>query len=281
MAQEADEHSLGRAYVENLFEQFESIHDMVEAVQKESQKLIAGFDVRFLQEAVRRDREAKQVRTLNDYLEPVGWFVPPILDEVQRSNLLEMVDSAHPPEVIIDQLILIAQETAARTIVEAAAASWAFSGRAALLEDALAAHEEGKYSLSIPVFLAQAEGAFIGLLVSAGASSEHRPGLFRRAVPDEIVDLVWQLPITEIILHTHMLSFSAALATQFTESVWTAGGLAALRGRYPSGCLSRHGIMHGIDTDYATRENGVKSLFALDVVRELLDYLEPSNGAGA
>lgn len=281
--------SLARAYVEqamkNLKPFFDSIEEarqpytvLIEETQRLYRGLIEGFNLKFFQDMARRDHEAKQVETLNSFLEDQGWFAPPILDEDQRAALLEMVESKCAPDSVVRQLVEYCVTGVGRAIVEKAACNWAFSGRGTLLEEAFEAHEQGKYSLSIPVLLSQAEGAYIGLLVLGGASQEDRPGLFKGRVPKEIEKFSWDLYPADVVLHTHLRSFSRALSAQFVESVWTEEDLNSLRAKYAMGYLSRHGVMHGIDKDYGSLENGVKALFILDVIRALLDRLRIEDG---
>lgn len=279
--------SIGRAYVEEFFKATEqwrkaldSASGPIEEARRGFAELVNGLipDLKFLQDMVRRDREAKRVEALNSFLEDQGWFVPPILDEEEQEAVAEMVESGNTPDTIIQHLMEWCARGGGREIVETASSNWAFSGREALLKQAFEAHERGKYALSIPVFLSQAEGAFIGGLVSFGFNSENKPGLFKRDMPPEIVNLSGNLYLTEIVLHAHLCSFSGTLSSQLTASVWTEADLKDLRTTYPRGYLSRHGVMHGIDTGYASPENGVKALFVVDVLREFFDYFQTGDG---
>lgn len=258
----------------------DSISGPIEEARRAYTEFVNGFNLEFLQDMVRRDRVAKQVEALNSFLEDEGWFVPPILDEEEQVTLLEMVESGKASDAVIQRLLEWCESGGGREIVETASSNWAFSGREALLEQAFEAHEEGKYALSVPVFLSQAEGAYVGVLVSASTSSKDRPGLFQCREPKAIEDFSGELPLTDVVLHTHLRSFSCALSNQFVKSVWTEKNLEDLRTRYPRGVLSRHGVMHGIDKDYGSLENGVKALFVLDVIRELLDRLRTEDREG-
>lgn len=267
-----DPRSLGRAYVELMMKSVDSDADLVEERRRFCGDFINESNLKFLQDAVQRDREVEQVETLNCYLEDLGWFVPPILDEGERVALLEMTESRDGCDALIQRLLDWCENGGGRNIVETTSSSWAFSGRASLLEEALEAHEEGKYALSIPVFLSQGEGAFSGWLVSLGFD---KPGLFKAAVATAFKNADWQnRDFTEIVLHAHLRSFSDTLSSQFTRSVWTAAQMKDLRTRYSRGYLSRHAVMHGLDTSYASPENSVKALFVIDVLREFFDYFQ-------
>jgi hypothetical protein len=272
--------SIGRAYAEQWMKGVNSFSGAIEEAYKPYNDLVNGFNLEFLQDVVARDREAKQVGALNAFLEDQGWFIPPSLDDKEQVALLKMLESGDASDAVIQCLLEWCKRGGGREIVETASSNWAFSGREALLEQAFEAHEEGKYALSVPVFLSQAEGAYIGVLVSAGAGPKDRPGLFQCCEPKAIAELAWELPITDVILHAHLRSFSCALSNQFVKSVWTEKNLEDLRTRYARGWLSRHGVMHGIDKAYGSLENGVKTLFVLDVIRELLDRLQPKDDEG-
>jgi len=271
--------SLGRAYVEQVMKSLDSVSDLIKEGRRVYREFVNESNLKFLQDAVRRDREVEQVEALNSFLEDQGWFVPPILDEEERVALLEMVKSRNASDALIQRLLEWCERGGGRRIVETASSNWAFSGRAFLLEEAFEAHEEGKHALSIPVFLSQAEGAFIGWLVSLGFRSKNKPGLFKKAVVNKIESFPWEeRDFTEIVLHAHLRSFSRTLSSQFTASVWTAADLKDLRTRYSRGYLSRHGVMHGVDTNYASPENSVKALFVIDVLREFFDYCQTGDG---
>ena len=271
--------SLGRAYVEQVMKSLDSVSDLIEEGRRVYREFVNESNLKFLQDAVRRDREVEQVEALNSFLEDQGWFVPPILDEEERVALLEMVKSRNASDALIQRLLEWCERGGGRRIVETASSNWAFSGRASLLEEAFEAHEEGKHALSIPVFLSQAEGAFIGWLVSLDFRSEDKPGLFKVKVSNAIENISWEEgDFTKIVLHAYLRSLSGTLSSQFTASVWTAADLKDLRAKYPRGYLSRHGVMHGIDTSYASPENGVKALFLIDVLREFFDYCQTGDG---
>lgn len=272
--------SLGRAYVEQMLRSFSSVSDLIEEGWRAYRVFVNESNLKFLQDAVRRDPEVEQIEVLNSFLEDQGWFVPPILDEEEQVALLEMVESGNASDAVIQSLLEWCESGGGRTIVETASSSRAFSGRASLLEEAFEAHEEGKHALSIPVFLSQAEGAFIGWLVSLGFGSD-KPGLFKKKTAGEFKNISWETrDFTEIILAAHMSSFSGTLSSQLTASAWTPADLKDMQTRYPRGFLSRHGVMHGIDTSYASPENGVKALFVIDVLREFLDHFQPEDGQG-
>jgi len=215
---------------------------------------------------------AKGMEDLNGALEKHGWFVPPSLSANEVSRLREMVVMRGEADAAVDLLLELCDSGLSGRIIDAACSHRAFEDRVPLLREGLAAHGEGRYALSIPVLLAQAEGAYLGFLEGKGVSST---GMYKHEewAASEIEALAALLPLGALVSFTALQGFSKTMYEQFTARVLSAAELAALQARFPRGCLSRHAVIHGRDPAYATRENSAKALFIVDSVRALLDAL--------
>ena len=133
-----------------------------------------------------------------------------------------------------------------------------FSERSNLLDQAFSAHENGLYSLAIPVFIAQADGAFKerrGIPLFQNFSSKHNPGfaeilksLKRKDFDSHVIAWREYLPLA--------FHFTTEGVIPFRKSV--VGGVDCSK---PS--FSRHAIMHGITTAYGTRENSLRYISLL------------------
>jgi hypothetical protein len=133
-----------------------------------------------------------------------------------------------------------------------------FSERSGLLSQAFSAHENGLYSLAIPVFIAQADGAFRerrGIPLFEKFRSKHNPDFAKileslKRNDFESHEIAWReyLPLA--------FHFTTAGIIPFRETVEG-------RGNYSRPSFSRHAIMHGLTTAYGTRENSLRYISLL------------------
>jgi hypothetical protein len=118
-----------------------------------------------------------------------------------------------------------------------------YPARAPIFREAFVAHQAGKYILSIPVFLAQADGICIDLLGKKFFSKESNSDapVTRKAV--ESLSVEW---FADVLL----------------EPLKTRGGMSANQREeslYPD-VLNRHRVLHGIDTAYSSKLNSLKAI---------------------
>jgi len=133
-----------------------------------------------------------------------------------------------------------------------------FSERSDLLGQAFSAHENGLYSLAIPVFIAQADGAFRerrGIPLFEKFRLKYNPGFAKileslRRKDFDSHEIAWReyLPLA--------FHFTAEGIIPFREAV--EGG-----GDYSKPSYSRHAIIHGLTTSYGTRENSLRYISLL------------------
>lgn len=115
-----------------------------------------------------------------------------------------------------------------------------FPERRRILQKAFKAHDVGDYELSVPVFLAQADGIakknFGRSILSRKKRSEMRgeiAGIASQGLDESLLSLVLEdLPLTEN-----------------TDST-----------KYHAGDLNRHAVLHGLNTKYATKLNSFKAI---------------------
>ncbi len=225
-----------------------------------------------LADFAKKARFAAEKEELNRVLEPHGWFVPTLLSQDQVADLQRIAVVDKDADAAIVKLIEYSDEGLDKRIVDAAYACKAFKNRRALIGEALEAHIEGRYALSIPVFLAQAEGAYLQTLEKHGISGDM---LFRKSNWDsnDIEALIEELPVSEIVVASTLRGFSTAMYTQFAAKVYSSQDLKSLKNQYSKGFLSRHAVFHGWDESYNSKENSIKALFLLDSIREIIEML--------
>lgn len=128
--------------------------------------------------------------------------------------------------------------------------------RAAVLEDAFQAHREGRYSLSVPVFLAQADG-----LTFDGVQRQ----LFSRKRSKGVTGFVECLPEDDMLtIYWSVFTIEAdAPLTRDTHKL-------------PPGFdgLNRHAVFHGTDPNYGTEVNSLRAVSVLNLASYLLTASE-------
>ncbi len=148
-----------------------------------------------------------------------------------------------------------------------------YPDRASILSDAFDAHSSGKYSLSIPVFLIQADGIGRDVLgtnrdilykkesqrksaLDSRLQSFKVPGLGRLFYPDSI--------------QGRMLS---PLEKQWSLAVTTEEQANSQLSDPFYGPLNRHGVLHGIDTHYPTEVNSCRCILLLGFLLDVRSIL--------
>lgn len=121
-----------------------------------------------------------------------------------------------------------------------------FPHRRSILEAAFAAHESGQYELSVPVFLAQAEGMCQEVL-GTKLFSTNKHGV---PVARESTEALSRMELSEVLL----LPLRAPHGLTASK---------ASRGNWPD-APNRHEILHGLSTDYATPINSYKAISLLE-----------------
>lgn len=124
--------------------------------------------------------------------------------------------------------------------------------RAAIQADAFDAHLQGLYTLSVPVFLAQADG-IVG-------DRFQRKQLFSKSGQHGISPLIKEME-------------PGQLSTMWAEILSGKAEVSANVRDLPAGFagLNRHAVLHGTDLQYGTRYNSLKALSILYMASHLVD----------
>lgn len=121
--------------------------------------------------------------------------------------------------------------------------------RAAIITDAFQAHREGRYSLSIPVMLTQADGVIY---------DKHQRQLFTKKSKAGLKELVLNMPADDLrVIFIEALSVDIPLTRRTQE--------------LPAGFdgLNRHAVLHGTDLNYGTEINGLRAVSILNLASHL------------
>ena len=198
----------------------------------------------------------KQTLKVMQYLFEQGWYLGPQIPIDGIRYLAELIDQGD-----YEEIELAIQRWAEERLEDILAkVKQHFSSRFPIISDAVAAHRKGKYSLSVPVILAQADGI---AYESVGTF------LFRGNPPKEF----------QKYLETFGLSGSPSVVDSFLAPLRSYSTLAKKSSKSvpegKKGHLNRHEVLHGMDTDYATKANSLRAILLVDYllgIREILDH---------
>ena len=172
-----------------------------------------------------------------------GWYPTANMAAMQVAHLAgELEDPDEERAASAHQVFINKFREDADTIEQRLATQ--FPDRAQVISDAFAAHRQGKFSLSIPVFLAQADGIAWDRLSKT---------LFSSKTIREAEGLASE--VSEGILRKLFLSL------MWPE--WPAALPVSERPDNFSG-LNRHQVMHGEVSDYGTETNSLQAMALLN-----------------
>jgi len=140
-----------------------------------------------------------------------------------------------------------------------------FTNRMHIINDALDAHIDGKYTLVIPALLSQVEGIASSILETPAGSST---GLVKCAVTERLGEF-WKAPMKD-----NLIKFITSPAGYGSVGKKEPGYFTVekfpewLKSKGVSGSqsINRHGILHGVHVDYASKENSLRVFLLLDVL---------------
>jgi hypothetical protein len=197
-----------------------------------------------------------------------GWFIDldmPIRHIQESAETLRSLSEEHqdaPPLSLLEEI----DENAVRYYEERysdikASILSRFRARDHILGPAFDAHEQGLYCLSIPVFIAQADGIFRELR-GFGLFSWHKSD-----APSDYMEI--RKSILDGIFDRHELAWSDLVPLLFhfklDGSIPFIFSTKEERGQCES--YNRHAIMHGLCTFYGTKENSFRYISLLSLLR--------------
>lgn len=153
-------------------------------------------------------------------------------------------------------------------ILQKAKVSWPH--RFNILKDAFEAHKQGLYTLSIPCLLAQADGISYEILKVSFFGKENRVPKTKKALEDYLAQpgktMLPTEEITDLLLYPLRTVSSVSMNTNDRDEE---------RKRDPSyGPLNRHGVLHGIDLDYATEANSLRAIMIINYLMDVKTIID-------
>jgi len=212
---------------------------------------------------LRRDLEQDQ-ETVEAY-KAAGWPIAPSMTPSLRLAIRELHSEARLRFASAKILGYYHRDRHAKLM--ATVAEWAdhplFRPRMHIIRDALDAHRDRTYTLSIPALLPQIEGILIEYVTSSGIDVRLRSikDIYEKVIGDPLdYDMsTWVIASTLLYqLQTTTYSFSE-FRTEITKSINTR-------------TVTRHTVLHGIAVKYNTAANSLKAFLLLDALSALQQF---------
>lgn len=177
-----------------------------------------------------------------------GWCLDPDMTHVGLQDMVFAIDDGEEDEVqeALIEYFRLRLDDIETTLKER------HPLRSPILQDAFKAHREGRYALSVPVFLAQADGITFDRVERQLYSRKHSKGVtgFVGTLPeDDMLTVYWSAFTNE----------ADAPLTRDTQKL-------------PDGFdgLNRHAVFHGTDPNYGTEVNSLRAVSVLNLASYLL-----------
>lgn len=197
----------------------------------------------------RDEEEAEMLQEINKELIPHGWVFSPSLPAFSIGEIYKQLKNKDAQEVI-ETITEYFSNQVCGEIVNSICSKSGFSTRSHIIKDAFQAHREGKYTLSVPVFLAQAGGAFIDHFENELYSAKKKRYLNKNNS---------SFKSTNIMVESFENFIRDVLAKSYD-----------IRRKIPEEVFARHPILHGRSTDYGTKENSIRAILLLDYVKFII-----------
>ncbi|MBI5138939.1 MAG: hypothetical protein HZA95_04045 [Candidatus Vogelbacteria bacterium] len=234
-----------RILIEEVRSSFERLAKSITEPIEESLRQVQEVVRTALEELPAKSREALTI------LGKHGWYLDTALSLPELTSLAELL---RREDVKAAERVLADHYRARLSQIEHELAAWC-PVRAKILTPAFDAHRRGEYVLSIPVFLAQADGV---------CKASLDVSLFGRRYND-------RLPLTAKAIETRQLdrdSIEAALLHPLKVPLPISASKQELTGLL--NVLNRHEILHGTSVDYGTEVNSLKAISLLYYVASVL-----------
>jgi len=203
----------------------------------------------FIRLKERDEEEAGMLQEINKELIPHGWIFSPSLPAFSIGEIYKQLENKDAEEVI-ETITEYFSNQVCKDIINSICSEPGFGTRSQIVRDALQAHCDRKYTLSVPVFLAQAGGAFIDHFENELYSTKKKRYLNKNNS---------SFRSTNIMVESFENFVRDVLAKSYD-----------IRRKIPEGIFARHPILHGTSTDYGTKENSIRAILLLDYVNFII-----------
>lgn len=199
---------------------------------------------------------------VSEYLATRGWYVGVSLRFRNIKQLAEAINQGNR-DAEIESAIANHVRSQLDSIEDAAIQHW--PDRSGVLSDAFSAHRNGQFTLSIPAILAQADGVALGIL-KAHLFTNH---------PNKIDKLAKDFIESDLAHNTLASSFVGILFEKPGLRTRTDIRDEKRQAGQPFSPLNRHGVLHGIDLDYATESNSLRAASLIGFLSQVAEWKSP------
>lgn len=179
--------------------------------------------------------QEEDIRSGFERLAQHGWFPDPSMSIALSTRLASLVDDQ--PDAVDKAVSELLRERLGEIEAELVAS---YPDRDRLLHDAFEAHRKSKYTLSIPVFLTQAEG-LVWDRCSKALYNQNQRRTAVKGLRTQVQSRFFDAFLEPLMIATPLWKPGAKLGTTF------AG-------------LNRHQVLHGVSTDYDTEMNSLRAV---------------------
>ena len=204
----------------------------------------------------------KRFTIILPYLINAGFVLSPNSPISLLTDIEELVNNDRASAEKICEVLVNISEMENYVILKDMIKDWKlrsyFDVRAELLDDALDAHVNGKYSLSIPALLPLIEGFFNSCFIAY----DHK-ALIKRMKEFFVVNGRDELIANslEAVLEEYLFRTATFFGSEDKNSYTNFKTNSIMP---PEQILNRHGVLHGFDYQYISKENSLRVFFTID-----------------
>lgn len=196
--------------------------------------------------------------TIRKYLAERGWYVGASLTARQIVTLARGIKKGGY-DSDIETFMVEHVRSELNNIHRSACDAW--PRREAILNDAFEAHRNDQYTLSIPTLLSQADGMAFDIL-DAFAFTNHSVNIANNAqefIESKIADRCIMSSYVGILLEDSGMRVSTTKRDEKRDA------------DDPVSPVNRHGVMHGIDSDYPNEANSLRVISLIGLLATIHD----------
>ena len=209
-----------------------------------------------IRQAARAFREwDESERRVLALLVPRGWLISPSTTLTETHELLAVAD-ADGADAAEERLVTALTPARCRGIVEELYDRPSFAAWRDVFDQALAAHEQGSYSLTVPIWLLAFDGIFFSELQvdNVFTKVQRRKGSVVRSMFTEARDRSIDALVGVIL----------TVAEHLPHGAQPSGG-----------ALRRHVVLHGLDPSFGTAKASIQGILLLEALHFQLELQHP------
>lgn len=239
--------------LKELEDNISSFNKSIENIQKEIQKSCLVF-----QETAKKFPE--DLKKIQKYLADKSWYISLDLPIDLSRKIADLIVEGKDDEIEKDMQNYARLRVASvkEKVIKL------YPQRKRILEDAFLAHQKKLYSLSIPIFLIQAEGISKEILgVSLYAKKNNIP-----KTKNKLAEQINKMKVGNIIIkpdsYTNVLFEYFRFPTGININIKKQKNIEKKKNNYSVEYLNRHSVLHGENLNYAIEANSLRAIFIFD-----------------